>query len=224
MNLKQYYGSRGTYLKEHKDYFSESQTKSDVNFIIKALKLNKKDRILDLACGHGRHIIELKRRGLNVEGLDNSAYLLDQAKKEAKKRGLSINLYLQDIHRLKLPCQYDKIFLFFSEFGALQVEKVLQRVTKTLKKGGLFLLDTDNIFRLVSYLAKHPRSPYSFAFTNLTLKEKNKAGPIIKYYVFPEIKKMLMSHRLWPVAVYGNYKGEKLTINSKRVIIVARKK
>ena len=102
MNPKQYYSSKGHYLKEHKKYFSRRQLEKDVDFLIDALKLKKTDRILDLACGHGRHTIELKKRGLNIEGLDFSSHLLKIAEEQAKQENLKINFYKQDIHKINL--------------------------------------------------------------------------------------------------------------------------
>ena len=223
MNPKQYYGSNGHYLKEHKKYFSRKQLEKDVDFLIGALKLKKTDRILDLACGHGRHTIELKKRGFNIEGLDFSSHLLKTAEEQAKQENLKINFYKQDIHKINLKEKYDKIFLFFSEFGLFDAEKVLKNVTKTLKSNGLFLLDCDNAFRLIRYLTKHPRAPYEFDFVKMELREKKgdrKKG--VRYYTFPELKKIFNNSKLRVSSVYGNYEKEELDVNSKRMIVVGK--
>ena len=95
MDLKKYYGSKGSYLKEHISYFSEEQLKKDVDFLVDVLSLKKKDKILDLACGHGRHTIELKRRGFDIDGLDFSSYLLKTAEDYARQENLQIKFYKQ---------------------------------------------------------------------------------------------------------------------------------
>lgn len=64
IEIKKYYSSQGKYLKEHEDYFSDKQLKNDVYFLINVLNLKNKDKILDFACGHGRHTIELKKEVL----------------------------------------------------------------------------------------------------------------------------------------------------------------
>ena len=104
MNLKKYYGAQGDYLKEHKNYFSNKQLKKDVDFVISAMRLNKKDKILDLACGHGRHTIELKKKNFNIDGLDYSRHLLKIAKNHAEQEGLRINFYQKDIHKINEYC------------------------------------------------------------------------------------------------------------------------
>ena len=38
-------------------------TKNEVDFLIDQLKLQGNEKILDLACGYGRHSLELARRG-----------------------------------------------------------------------------------------------------------------------------------------------------------------
>ena len=45
-------------------------TKKEVDFLIDQLKLQGNERILDLACGYGRHSLELARRGYDVTGID----------------------------------------------------------------------------------------------------------------------------------------------------------
>ncbi len=221
MNLKHYYGSKGAYLKEHKDYFSKKQLKKDVDFLIDTLNLSKKDTILDLACGHGRHTIELKKRGFNVDGLDFSDYLVKMAKQQARRENLQMNFYRQDIHNINLNKKYDKIFLFFSEFGLFDADKVLKNVKKILKKKGLFILDYDNVFRLTQYLIKHPKSSYEFDFLRMELKEKRKNGPGVKYYTFPMLERLFQNNKLKIKSVYGNYKKDALDKNSKRIIIVS---
>jgi len=223
MNSKQYYSSKGSYLKEHKKYFSHQQLKKDVDFLISALKLKKTDRILDLACGHGRHTIELKKKGFDIEGLDFSNHLLEIAEEQARQKNLKINFYKQDIHKINLQKKYDKIFLFFSEFGLFDAEKALKNTAKILKDNGLFLLDCDNVFRVVRYLTKHPRAPYQFDFIKMELKEKRKSGKGVRYYTFPELERFFNNNKLRVFSIYGNYEKEKLNINSKRMIIVGKK-
>lgn len=223
MNLKKYYGPRGAYLEEHKNYFSKRQLKKDVDFLVDVLNLSKKDAILDLACGHGRHTIELKKRGFNTDGLDFSDHLIKIANQQARRENLQINFYRQDIHNINLKKKYDKIFLFFSEFGLFNANKVLKNVRKVLKKNGLFLLDCDNLFRLIQYLNKHPESPYKFDFSRMKLKENRKTGSGVKYYTALELEKLFQNNKLEVVSVYGDYKKNALGESSKRIIMIGTK-
>ena len=223
MNLKKYYGTQGKYLKEHNNYFSKKQLQKDVSFLVDVLNLKKKDKILDLACGHGRHTIELKKRGFDIDGLDFSNYLLKVAQKNAIQENLQLNFYKQNIHNIKLKTKYDKAFLFFSEFGLFNPEIVLNNVAKILKTNGLFLLDCDNVFRLIKYLLKNPKAPYKFDFANMELKEKQKNKHGVRYYTVPELKKLFEHEKLKTTAIYGNYLKDGLDVNSKRIIIIGKK-
>ncbi len=223
MNLKKYYGSQGKYLKEHENYFSEKQLQNDVDFLIDVLNLKRKDKILDLACGHGRHTIELKKRGFDIDGLDFSDYLLKIAKDHAKQEHLQIKFYKQNIHSINLKTKYDKVFLFFSEFGLFDANKVLKNVSKILRINGLFLLDYDNVFRLIQYLIKHPKAPYKFDFNNMELREKQKNSQGVRYYIAPELKNLFQNNGLKVISIYGNYAKDSLNVNSKRIILIGKK-
>jgi cyclopropane fatty-acyl-phospholipid synthase-like methyltransferase len=45
-------------------------TKEEVDLIVKTMRLTGSERVLDLACGFGRHAIELAKRGYSVVGVD----------------------------------------------------------------------------------------------------------------------------------------------------------
>ncbi|RHO54679.1 class I SAM-dependent methyltransferase [Eubacterium sp. AM05-23] len=58
-------------------------TVDKVAFIIKTLKLNGTEKILDMACGFGRHSLEFARRGYEVVGVDITKDYVDDAIKSA---------------------------------------------------------------------------------------------------------------------------------------------
>ena len=60
-------------------------TENQVDFIIKAMGLSGGERILDLACGYGRHSLALARRGFSVVGVDITKDYVDDANLNAKK-------------------------------------------------------------------------------------------------------------------------------------------
>lgn len=62
-------------------------------FVLEALELvgpASGRRALDLACGRGRHALELARRGWRVEGLDASGTALEVLSERAAREGLEI--------------------------------------------------------------------------------------------------------------------------------------
>lgn len=65
--------------------------------------------VLDAGCGAGRLLIPWLRAGLDVDGCDVSADMLDQARRRAEAEGLSARLYRQAMHEIDLPRTYRTI-------------------------------------------------------------------------------------------------------------------
>src|SRR5579871_1339275 len=57
---------------------------------------------LDLCCGTGRLLLPLLRAGLDVDGCDLSADMLNQCRHLAAREGLAPRLYEQAMHALAL--------------------------------------------------------------------------------------------------------------------------
>lgn len=133
-------GYLDTYLAD----FTEERTSREIDFVIKAAKLTSKDKILDLACGHGRHSIELAKRGFNVTGLDYSEFFLKKARADAEKLGVETTFVHGDMRKLPFDEEFDVILTLFTTFGYFDDEtnqKVLEEINKSLKPEGRFLID-----------------------------------------------------------------------------------
>jgi D-alanine-D-alanine ligase len=87
----------------------EETTKRDCDTIIKYLELKPGDCILDLACGHGRHSLELAQRNLgSLVGLDISSQALEIARNNANQQGLtSLRFEQGDLRTMVLLGRFD---------------------------------------------------------------------------------------------------------------------
>ena len=74
------------------DELPHERNVSEVDFILWALKLNKRAAILDLCCGVGRHAAEIARRGFRVTGLDYNEQYLETARRRVHENGAAATL------------------------------------------------------------------------------------------------------------------------------------
>lgn len=151
------------YLKTDGDVVNDERlTAYEVDRIIELLKPEPGDRILDLCCGQGRHVLELFRRGFfNTEGLDRSRYLISRARREAKTQGLPVVFREGDARKLPYSQDsFDYALLLGNSFGYFEtIEddlRVLRELYRVLKPGGRLLIDVGD----GEYLRKNflPRS------------------------------------------------------------------
>lgn len=61
------------------------ETVKQVDFLIKTLHLQGNEKILDLACGFGRHSLEFARRGYTVVGVDITKVYVEDAQQVAQR-------------------------------------------------------------------------------------------------------------------------------------------
>lgn len=91
-----------------------TNTLAEVEFIIKALNLKKHHHVLDLFCSWGRHVIELRKKGYNVKGMDISKKLINKANEIAKSEDLEIDFIMADILTYNEKNKYDAIYFLHS--------------------------------------------------------------------------------------------------------------
>ncbi len=136
------------YLKTDADVVDDQRiTMKEVDLFSEILKLSTEDKILDLCCGHGRHSLELARRGfVNVEGLDRSHYLIQKSKAQAKKEGLNVRFREGDARKLPYPPDtFEVVMILGNSFGYFETIqddiRILREVFRVLKPWGKLLVD-----------------------------------------------------------------------------------
>lgn len=224
MSTKKYYDKYGSYLKEHKSYLTQANLERDTDFIIESLRLTKKDRCLDLQCAQGRLTIELNMRGFATDGLDNSDFMLGLAEKNAARAHVDAKFIRSNLNNLRLHDEYTKIFLYFPDWDSINLDKLLDGVSRALKRGGLFLCDWDSLYRIWIYLAQNPNAPFKFDPLKMELiKNGEKSGN--RYFTFPELKQKFETAGFKIINVYGGWSisDANYGFDSPRLRIVAKK-
>jgi len=119
------------------------------NFITRDMEL------LDLGCGTGTLILNLKINGYNVSGLDNSETILEIAREKTKINHKLIDYYLDDMVNFKIDKKFDIMTCYFDTINHLenldQVHEMMHNVANHLKKDGLFIFDVFSKFMYDEY-------------------------------------------------------------------------
>jgi SAM-dependent methyltransferase len=99
---------------------------------------------LELGCGDGDPLLDLVAQGLDVEGLDSSADMLDRARARAAERALAVTLHHAPMEAMDLGRRYRSIFLAGPTFNLVLdddlVAAALARIHDHLEPGGSALI------------------------------------------------------------------------------------
>lgn len=232
------------YLYFYQDALTIERTKKEVNFLVKELKLKKTMRILDLACGHGRHTNRLAELGYNVTGIDITKGFLDIALKEAKQKKLPVKYIRQDMREINYTNKFDRILFLFTAFGYFDDEtnlKVLNNIARALKRNGLLCFDIPNRDGLMKILLPsvvvekgndlmidiHNFDSVSGRLYNkrIVIRDgKRKEKPFfVRLYSATEIRDILSKVGMKIVKIFSYWDSKPFTSESKRMIIIAKK-
>jgi SAM-dependent methyltransferase len=196
-------------------------------------------RVLDLACGGGRHAEALRRRGARVTGLDLSVLLLGAA----LRRGGCC--YVRGDMR-SLPFAdgaFDVVLNLFTSFGYFardgEHQRVLRAVTRVLHRGGRFVLDYLNAPAIRATLVPHDERAFGdavvvqersispdgrFVEKSIHLSDDSRTfTERVRLYERGELERMLREVGLHPLEALGAYDGEPYSDGSPRLILMAEK-
>jgi SAM-dependent methyltransferase len=142
-----------------KDQSWVEQTPKQVDFIINVLELTGKERILDLACGYGRHSLELARRGYNVVGVDITPSYIEYGTQMSKNEKLDIEFICSDIRGIEYQSDFDVVLnLADGAIGYLENDcenlKIFKAIAKSLRPGGKSLIDICNQAHAIMHFPK----------------------------------------------------------------------
>lgn len=236
------------YLDVYRDIFPHLQTKNEVDFIIKNLKISKGSKVLDLCGGYGRIGIPLAKRDCEVSIQDLNKDFLKRAKKEAERQKTDIKIIHSDMRKIPFKNKFDAVINIFTSFGYLEDDKednrVLKSINKSLKPRGKFLIDilngnwlknnyqprtwrkSNDILVLEENTLDRKTNRNISKITILDLKKCKSFSTIIKLriYEFNELKNILSNNGFKIIKRYGGLNGERFFPKlSKRIVVIAKK-
>lgn len=137
-------------LYKHRDY---EEARLFIDHLVQELQICKQHRILDLACGKGRHAIYLNKKGFDVVGVDLSEQNIQHAQQYENDR---LHFYVHDMRHPLQTSHYDFVLNLFTSFGYFDsVEEnaqAIEEVSEALRPGGRFVLDFLNPYTVIHQL------------------------------------------------------------------------
>lgn len=219
----------------------EKEAERFLDNLVDHLKIPEKARILDLACGRGRHSIYLNKKGFDVTGVDLAT---ESIKYASSFENLTLSFYEHDM-RLPLRINYfDYILNLFTSFGyfsAKENQKVIDSVALGLRVSGKFVLDFMNVDKVLRTLvAREIKTVENIEFhisryieNNTIIKEiifmdngiQRKYKEMVKIVYEVDIRNYFERARLVVTDVFGDYELNAFDkVNSDRLILISEKK
>ncbi len=128
---------------DHYDAFNQPY-EDDLAFYLAEAK-RARGPVLELACGTGRLTIPLKKKGVDITGLDYAAPMLERARAKAAASGVKIDFKSGDARKFSLGRKFKLVFIAFNSmqhFGRREeLEGFFRSVKAHLVPGGRFVFD-----------------------------------------------------------------------------------
>jgi SAM-dependent methyltransferase len=138
----------------------ERRLGSELPFVEAQLARCGARRVLDVACGTGRHAIALARRGYQVTGTDLSVGMIERARDNAAGQGLDVQFAVAGFGdlRARLGGHYDALLCLGNSLPHVLTAPALRSTlidfASVLRPGGLLLIQNRNFDAVVAQRAR----------------------------------------------------------------------
>lgn len=237
---KEWFGEDYLTVYEHRN---ENDARKLIKLITGHITIRPESRLLDLACGIGRHAYLLSEYSEYVVGLDLSVSLLKKAlhKKKAQK---SPSFVRADMRYFPFKIKFDIIFSLFTSFGYFDKDEkhllVAKEIAASLVSKGSFVIDYFNASFVRENLVPHGKRKIGnikvyekrwlsqkWVHKNIIIQkpgEEKYFQESVRLFELDEIEDLLGQAGIIVSGVFGDYDGSEYSADSKRMILFAKKR
>lgn len=223
----------------------QNRDEKEAEFFIKNLssylKLKQGSKIIDIACGKGRHASFLNTLGFDVVGVDLSPNSIATAK---KKENNTLKFAVHDMRDTFQNNQFDVVTNLFTSFGYFEEDKDEQKainaMANNLKEEGLVIIDFMNVEKVISNLLKSEKKVIDnitfnisrnfkegYIIKDITIIDNNlteKHQEKVKALTLSNFSSFITNAGLKIIDIFGNYKLEDFNAKtSDRLILICKK-
>ncbi len=229
----------------HQLYFNrdDKEAADFIDKLIAYLKPATGSTMLDIACGKGRHSIQLAGKGFDVTGIDLSGDSIHEALKSETD---SLHFYRHDM-RLPFWINYfDYAFNFFTSFGYFNTRRehdnCIRTISQSLQDDGVLVLDYLNVHYAENHLVHQSEKQVddvNFVITKWydethfykkVIIEDEKQGEPLVYtekvakFSLGDFTEMFAYQGLQIQEVFGDYTFDRYDLRkSPRMVVIAKK-
>ncbi len=222
----------------HRD---ETEAADFIDKLVTHLQPKAGAKMLDVACGKGRHSMQLAANGYDVTGIDLSKESIAAA---LLNEGDNLHFYEHDM-RLPFWINYfDIAFNFFTSFGYFKTQRehdnAIRTIATALKPGGIFVMDFLNVkFSTDTTVAESKQvidtSTYHISkwsddhhfYKKILVEDEALAKPLqytekVSKFTLQDFEKMFAKQGLKIIEIFGDYSFNKYNENSSpRLVMIA---
>ncbi len=235
--FRDWFGEAYLQLYPHRD---EDEAAAGVNLYLDRTGFGAGHRVLDLACGAGRHLQRLRASGIEATGIDLSDPLLRQA---AERPGVPGALVRADMRALPFGDRsFDGLVNFFTSFGYFLTPEedrgVLSEIRRVLRPGAPFLMDYLHASWVIERLDPETVGEINGTpvrqtrwvegdqvFKRIEIGGGEGEAPTVfhervRLYAPSALKSLLRGSGLEPSQEFGGYDGAAFTEDSPRLLLL----
>jgi SAM-dependent methyltransferase len=220
------------------------RTAAEVSFLLEHTGLRSPARVIDLGCGHGRHAIEVARRGFDVTGIDVNTQSLAIAR-DATPAGVSAT-FIEGDYAEPPSGPYDLAMCLFGSFGFASEARnaeTLHAWADCVRPDGWIVIELWHRDLIVSDF--QARRTWQ-ASEDLDVDEQRAFDPLsgrlavhydyayrdgrrtshdidVRLYTAAEMRELLARGGVHVTSLFGSMRGDPYHLTSRYLVVVGRK-
>ena len=205
------------------------------------LSLKKRSKLLDIACGKGRHAKHFNSLGFDVVGVDLSSNSITTAKKQSNE---TLQFFEHDMREIYQENQFDVATNLFTSFGYFEKDedeqKAINAMAINLKKDGILVIDFMNVKKVMAKLVASEQTIIDSITFDINRKVVNQHiikdihitdsktehhfQEKVKALTLADFSDFIANSGLKIIDIFGNYKLETFNAQtSDRLILICKK-
>jgi cyclopropane fatty-acyl-phospholipid synthase-like methyltransferase len=219
----------------------EKEAQAFIDNLVQHLQITKGSKLIDIACGKGRHATYFNSLGLDVVGVDLSPNSIASATKNANA---TLQFSVHDMREVYQENSFDVVTNLFTSFGYFEEnadeQKAINAMVSNLKSEGVLIIDFMNVKKVIANLvASEQKTIDGITFdiirkieAGYIIKDIQITDGAIKQHFQEKVKAITLANysefitnvELKIIDIFGNYKLEDFNaITSDRLILICKK-
>ena len=212
-----------------------------IDNLVQHLQIQKGSKIIDIACGKGRHATYFNKQGMDVVGVDLSKNSISTAKQFENS---SLVFDVHDMREVYKETHFDIATNLFTSFGYFDNENdnlnAINSISKNLKEEGLLVIDFMNAKKAITNLVASEQKIINDITFDINRKIVNQYiikdirisdsktdhhfQEKVKALTLADFSEFITHARLKIIDIFGNYKLEEFNAQtSDRLILICKK-